>query len=845
MKVYLKNGITSIEIDGAIIQGSTTARIASDDTVNYQVNGIDVANEPFTNIFQEDGVTVIGATAAEIETYHSNNLVFKTAAGGSVALVRSFKQRVESDGGITEGSDSLYSFSKNNINIIKNASLVLTPNGYKSSKLYALVPSDGSGDMTWARASEKTRVNESGLGEIAPYNLLKYSENLTISPWVNDGTMTLNSGEAPDGSNTANLWTFSVANNVVFQRLSNLMPNTTYNFSFYVKSGTVGTAKIAIYDEGNAVYLTALEEYTSSPSEWQRKSISFTTGVTAAIIRVYPKIGTTATGTMFFWGAQVTAGAAELPYLKTTDRANIPHVYPYGLVETLPYNLLKHSEDFGNATTWATFVFDGGSIAKFSGQSDPNGGVDAYRFDTTTGTGGVLFTQNIVVSPNVQFSMKLNLKGVVGGEKVRIDFRGSSSAGVSGLLCVLTTEWQEFDIPVTNDSGTARGFQFRMLAGEALANQSFFVFGAQLTNGSTAKPYLKTTDRLNIPSIDYSSGSGAILVEPQATNLCTYSNSFDVPNWIKVRASFLVNNAISPFGINNASKLVEDISVNSHFSHIDLTYSGATTISIYAKASERNWLVIANESFGANFAYFDLLNGVIGTVSGFVNPKIINCGNGWYRCIVTVNVPTSTIYDIVLGISTADNTYSYAGDGVSGLFVFGAQAENGSVATSYIPTGATTATRVADATENVPNVSLFNQLEGTIIFDVNYKTHTGVLNVFNSIKSAANVNFTVTYIKSDGKFGLDFYLNGSYTLSISCPTAMTENAINKMAIRYKAGQYAVFLNGVKESSSANPTAPSTSLAKNVFSPTLNGSYNNYIYLPLAYSDAEIVELTTL
>ena len=48
-----------------------------------------------------------------------------------------------------------------------DASLIFYPSGYKESKLYSLKPTDGSGDLTFTRASSATRVNEQGLIETA------------------------------------------------------------------------------------------------------------------------------------------------------------------------------------------------------------------------------------------------------------------------------------------------------------------------------------------------------------------------------------------------------------------------------------------------------------------------------------------------------------------------------------------------------------------------------------------------------------------------------------------------------------------------------------------------------
>ena len=70
------------------------------------------------------------------------------------------------------------------MSLLSQASLVVTPNGYKEGKLYSVIPSDGSGDMSVVRATTATRVNTSGLVELVPYNLLQQSNTFSTT-WVN------------------------------------------------------------------------------------------------------------------------------------------------------------------------------------------------------------------------------------------------------------------------------------------------------------------------------------------------------------------------------------------------------------------------------------------------------------------------------------------------------------------------------------------------------------------------------------------------------------------------------------------------------------------------------------
>ena len=71
------------------------------------------------------------------------------------------------------------------MSLLDTASLIVTPNGYKEGKLYSVIPSDGSGDLSVTRATTATRVNSQGLVELVPYNLLQYSEDFSNAYWIN------------------------------------------------------------------------------------------------------------------------------------------------------------------------------------------------------------------------------------------------------------------------------------------------------------------------------------------------------------------------------------------------------------------------------------------------------------------------------------------------------------------------------------------------------------------------------------------------------------------------------------------------------------------------------------
>lgn len=90
-------------------------------------------------------------------------------------IIDTFRARVLADTGIFEADSCIDTQLRtfNNIGLLDKASIVVTPNAYKTSKLYSVVPNDGSGDMTVTRATSATRVNASGLIETVGNNIAR------------------------------------------------------------------------------------------------------------------------------------------------------------------------------------------------------------------------------------------------------------------------------------------------------------------------------------------------------------------------------------------------------------------------------------------------------------------------------------------------------------------------------------------------------------------------------------------------------------------------------------------------------------------------------------------------
>lgn len=90
------------------------------------------------------------------------------------AIVFTFKQRVIADAGTFEAEMHLESklgmFTQN---LFSSASYIITPNGYKTSKIYALKPENGNGDLDIIRNTTATRINEFGIREVVSANRVR------------------------------------------------------------------------------------------------------------------------------------------------------------------------------------------------------------------------------------------------------------------------------------------------------------------------------------------------------------------------------------------------------------------------------------------------------------------------------------------------------------------------------------------------------------------------------------------------------------------------------------------------------------------------------------------------
>lgn len=200
------------------------------------------------------------------------------------------------------------------------------------------------------------------------------------------------------------------------------------------------------------------------------------------------------------------------------------------------------------------------------------------------------------------------------------------------------------------------------------------------------KDGLIKTAQANEPRFDWSSGKPTLLVEPQTTNLITYSKDFT--QWVSSQIQIIPNAIPSPVQGVNATK-VYPISSGQFSSNIYFNVSG-NSARIFLKKGGKDWVYLYNGNANTNI-WINLSSGVAGTVrSNVLEYKINSLVDDWLEVLVkwTVNATRLAVY-----MTDGDNNASYTHNNDDGIYIFGASMGGWG---SYIPTNGSTFTRLKD-----------------------------------------------------------------------------------------------------------------------------------------------------
>lgn len=155
-------------------------------------------------------------------------------------------------------------------------------------------------------------------------------------------------------------------------------------------------------------------------------------------------------------------------------------------------------------------------------------------------------------------------------------------------------------------------------------------------------------------------------------NLLTKTEQFDAAAWTKTSVTVSANAAVSPDGTTTADLVYPTTSGTNRWLNQGIVASAAVyRYFIQAKFAGIRWLYVLKSDGSAGAAWFDLQNGVVGTVASGYTATIQSAGNGFYICSVTAPsaAPGFLTYT---GLSDADNSLSVTANGTSGIYIWGA-----------------------------------------------------------------------------------------------------------------------------------------------------------------------------
>jgi len=310
---------------------------------------------------------------------------------------------------------------------------------------------------------------------------------------------------------------------------------------------------------------------------------------------------------------------------------------------------------------------------------------------------------------------------------------------------------------------------------------------------------LLTEVQANVPAFEYNADGTyrGLLVEPAGTNLFLQSQTISVSPWSQVIAGAGVAPVITatagtaPNGTNTGTRIqlnAGGVTINDRSiwrQAVTIVNATTYTCSIWVRATSAG--VVGNTVRIA----FEGTSPIATTTHTLTL--------GWQRISVTglSNTTSGQILIECRGTVTGQT---------ADLLAWGAQLETGSVATSYIPTVASTANRVADSVTLTGASSLIGQTEGTLYAEVEARkfTSTGDRRVLNIRVDGSNV-INLSVASTSGAYNFDIINGGASQVAITSSAIV--GTIDRLAAVYKVNDFALYINGTLIGTDASGTVP--------------------------------------
>ena len=574
------------------------------------------------------------------------------------------------------------------------------------------------------------------------------------------------------------------------------------------------------------------------------------------------------------------ANTRQLDPRVTFQRASTGKFYDGTSVVKAEENLLIYSDQFDNAN-W----FKGAISATANSTTAPDGtstadtitadGTSASHYTSQTTTAGVVRTFSVYAKAGTNNYIQLAFGGdasAYANFDISTGIVGTVGATATASITSIGNSWYRCTIYPTSTAVTT--LYIALISGTTVGRletntltTTAYLWGAQCEARSILTAYTPTTTApitnyipalqtalVDKPRFDVDPVTGeskGLLIEEQRTNLLTYSSDYSNASWTKNTSTPVDSNVIiSPDGTLNGSK-ISTLSSSGTWG-IYKAYAGTTgqSFSVYAKAGDASFLTL-DTTAGINcYAVFNLSTGSV--VSSLANTASITpIGNGWYRCVMA-NTTINTGY-VIIGVResyTSGNPWASTTGTGKGIYIWGAQLEAGSFATSYIPTVASQVTRSADSASMTGSnfSSWYRADEGTFYGEMaSFGLAANNPTLFTAYDGTPT-NLMQQQFSTSGRTESFVRLNNATQADMFASVSWVQNSFVKQSLSYKTNDFATSSSGVSVVTDTVGLVPSVNQMLIGSYPTVATSYTNgtikrIAYYPKRLSNTELQGIT--
>jgi hypothetical protein len=573
-----------------------------------------------------------------------------------------------------------------------------------------------------------------------------------------------------------------------------------------------------------------------------------------------------------------TDGLGDLTFTRASDATRTNSA---GVIERTPWNLLTFSEMFSDASWTKTNLTVGANTI-----NSPIGTLTADTLTENTANATHELRTNTITPPVGSINLS-----VYGKMKERRYLRVGLTVAWGASLGYVVFDLQTGTITYTGGAITGtienagdgwyrcsvRGTVTSSVSGTAyigingdsttattyLGNgtSGIYLWGAQLVEGTDAKPYFATTNRQDVPRLDYRNADGSLstcprlLLEPQRTN--SIRNSTMVGAVAGTPGTLPTN-----WNQSGGGGLTTTISLGTEngLQYADIRYSGTATQSFLELRFEANNGISASN--GQTWAFSPYIKAISGTIptsqlvmierniaSGF----IAQGGVGFsatstlqrftFTRTLSGGVTVAFVQPLILFTLTIGAAYDFT------IRIAAPQMELGAYATTFIPTTTAAVTRLVDVASKTGISSLIGSVAGTAFIDTEFSDtpSSSVNNDILALLNASNVSLGVYSLFIEGSTGnlRIFFLPGN--TAITMKSGNNRNQRLKIAFAYANADFVCYVNGTQVySSTTRPLATGLSAINLHESPRsgLDG-INQAALFTRRLTNAELAQITTI